>query len=82
MAINHKYIMTHAMVKGDFSDDVHSGVAELEGDHGNVGLAPPKELTTTSTPLHDEKYKLVVLAEERTSLLGSMCSPKERASTI
>ena len=68
MAIHHKHIVTHAVVEGDFGDDIHTGIAELERDHGNVGLALPKELTTTSSALHYEKMEVdTSLANNKTS---------------
>ena len=52
MPVDYEDIMTHAMVEGDLGDYVHAGVAKLQRDHGNVGLAPLKEFATASLDLH------------------------------
>lgn len=43
MAIDHQNIMAHAPVEGDLGDDIHAGIAELQGDHGQIWLAPLHE---------------------------------------
>lgn len=38
VAVNHEDVVAHALVERHLSDDVHSGVAELQRDHGKVGF--------------------------------------------
>lgn len=39
MAIDHQDIVAHAMVEGEFGEDVHACIAKLERDHCKVRLA-------------------------------------------
>ena len=36
MTVHNKYVVIHAMVKRDHCDDVHSSIAELQGDNAQV----------------------------------------------
>ena len=38
MAVHDEHVVAHAVVEGDLGDHVHAGVAELQADHGEVGL--------------------------------------------
>lgn len=52
MAIDNKHIVAHPPIEGDLGDDVHPGVAKLEGDHGDVGLAFLDEVLEGSLAFH------------------------------
>ena len=48
MAVDDEHVVAHAMVEGDLGDDVHAGVAELQGDHGDVRLGLLEEVTVAA----------------------------------
>lgn len=52
MAIDDKHIVAHPSIEGDLGDDVHASIAELEGDHGDVGLAFLDEVVEGSLAFH------------------------------
>lgn len=52
MSIDDKHVMAHASVERNFGDDVHTGVAELERNHGYVWLTPMEEITKISFSSH------------------------------
>lgn len=43
MTVDDKDVVAHTTVEGDDGDDVHSGVAELEGDDCDVWVCILKE---------------------------------------
>lgn len=53
MAVHDKDVMTHAIVEGELGDDVHSCIAKLQGDHGDIGPGPLKEITAAIASGHD-----------------------------
>ena len=48
MAVDDEHVVAHAVVEGDLGDDVHAGVAELQGDHGDVRLGLLEEVTVAA----------------------------------
>lgn len=57
VAVDDEDVVAHASVEGDGRDDVHTGVAELEGDDSDVRLCIMKETAKTSYEPHDYDVK-------------------------
>lgn len=52
VSINNKNVVAHAPIERHFSDNVHSGIPKLEGNHGYVRLSLLKEVAKPSFPFH------------------------------
>ena len=48
VAVNHEDIVAHASVEGNLRDNVHSRIAKLQSDHGEVVLGVLNEVGATS----------------------------------
>ena len=48
VAVDDEHVVAHAVVEGHLGDDVHAGVAELQGGHGDVRLGLLEEITVAA----------------------------------
>jgi hypothetical protein len=69
VAVDDEHVVAHAVVEGDLGDDVHAGVAELQGDHGEVRLGLVEEITVAAA--HGHGWIDQLLAAGSRSVLAS-----------
>lgn len=48
MTINDEDIVRHAAVEGNFGDDIHAGIAELQRYHSKIGFRGFEEVATAA----------------------------------
>lgn len=52
MPVDDQHVMAHSSVERNLSDDVHSGIAELQRNNGYVRLTALNKIAITSLTLH------------------------------